>query len=150
VATEAFIRMAGVPGALSLACAALGAARPRPRPELLAIPTKDVLNRTRTELTAARPQVIQALRFNTVTDAGKIVDDLLLVRHLGMSRSDVAALRGARENSHRRRVARGLSPGVKRAKDVLDPFEAVLPEKPEPNPWIVDAHRRPAAFLRGR
>lgn len=73
----------------------------------LPVPRPSLLDAARADLIASRPQVQDALRAGDVTDAAKIIDRVLLVRHLGMRREVVAALRDAHAELHARRVARG-------------------------------------------
>jgi adenine-specific DNA methylase len=76
----------------------------------LPVPGPEVLEDARDELTAVRAKVARALRSGRVTDAARIVDDVLLVRHLGLDDAEVEALRDAHAELHARRVARGAQP----------------------------------------
>ncbi|WP_344314220.1 N-6 DNA methylase [Fodinicola feengrottensis] len=73
----------------------------------LPVPAKDLLLAARDELLALQPRVAEALRTGSVTDAAALVDEVLLVRHLGLRRKDLTALRSAHADLHGRRVARG-------------------------------------------
>ena len=57
-----------------------------------------------------RPQMASVLRSGKVTDAARIVDDVLLVGELGLARAQVRALRDAHAELTARRVARGSEP----------------------------------------
>lgn len=77
--------------------------------DLWALPSPATVANARDELTAVRPQVAGKLRSGKVLEAAKLVDDVLLVRSLGMKRTDVAhvreahaALAGRRESRSRR------------------------------------------------
>lgn len=72
---------------------------PMPGPELVASVAD--------QLDAIRPQVGGKLRSGKLTDAAKLVDDVLLVGALGLARSEVRALRTAHAELTARRVARG-------------------------------------------
>jgi hypothetical protein len=61
-------------------------------------------------LSAIRADVTRALRDGRLLDAVQIVDDVLLVRHLRLSRSKVQRLREAHAELTARRVARGTDP----------------------------------------
>lgn len=74
--------------------------------DLWAVPSPASVVAARDELLAVRPQVAGKLRTGKVTDAAKLVDDVLLVRGLGMRRPDVAAIRDARTALASRREAR--------------------------------------------
>ncbi|WP_216843576.1 HsdM family class I SAM-dependent methyltransferase [Phytoactinopolyspora alkaliphila] len=76
----------------------------------LPVPGPEVLENARADLVAVRTRIAHALRSGQVTDAARIVDDVLLVRHLGLSGTEVDALREAHAHLHARRVARGAGP----------------------------------------
>ncbi|WP_277501383.1 N-6 DNA methylase [Nocardioides sp. ChNu-99] len=75
--------------------------------DLWALPSPTIVDQARDALLAVRPQVAGRLRNGNVLDAAKLVDDALLVRVLGMRRSDVAEIRAARNALAARREARG-------------------------------------------
>lgn len=78
----------------------------------LPVPTKAALEGAAAELSAIRPQLAKSLRNGRLLEAVKLVDDVLLVGQLGLSRSTVKALREARADLAARRVARGADPRV--------------------------------------
>ena len=74
----------------------------------LPVPTPEVLHAARGALAAIRPQVAARLRRpKCLTEAAKLVDDVLLVGELGFPRSQVKSLREAHAEMTARRVARG-------------------------------------------
>ncbi len=75
----------------------------------LPVPALDVAESARASLTAAVPEIMTALQAGKLTVAAKIVDEVLLVRHLGLARPEVAALREAHAELHARRIARGAN-----------------------------------------
>ncbi|MCD5348414.1 N-6 DNA methylase [Agromyces sp. S2-1-8] len=74
--------------------------------DLWALPSPAAVADARDELLAIRPQVAGKLRNGNVLEAAKLVDDVLLVRVLGMRRPDVAELRNARAALAGRRESR--------------------------------------------
>ena len=74
--------------------------------DLWALPSPSVVLEARDALTALRPQVAGMLRAGRVLDAAKLVDDVLLVRTLGMRRREVAEIRAARNALAQRRESR--------------------------------------------
>lgn len=78
--------------------------------DLLPVPNKATVEAAAQDLSAARPQMARSLRSGRLADAVRIVDDVLLVGHLGMKRADVKALRDAHAELAARRVARGAEP----------------------------------------
>ncbi len=74
--------------------------------DLWALPSPAIVAAARDELLAIRPQVAGKLRNGNVLEAAKLVDDVLLVRALGMRRPDVAEIRDARAALAGRREAR--------------------------------------------
>ncbi len=77
----------------------------------LPVPSPDVLRAQQDALTALRSQVAARLRDSSgLLEAANLVDDVLLIGALGMSRSDVRALRDAHADLTARRVARGSVP----------------------------------------
>lgn len=77
----------------------------------LPVPNPAVIESAAARLTSARPQVAGLLRGGHLIQAAKIVDDVLLVGELGMSRKDVRVLRDAHADLTARRVARGVRRG---------------------------------------
>lgn len=74
--------------------------------DLWALPSPDVVAAAREELLAIRPQVAGKLRNGNVLEAAKLVDDVLLVRGLGMRRPEVAEIRSAHASLAGRRESR--------------------------------------------
>jgi hypothetical protein len=74
--------------------------------DLLPVPSPSLLEAAADELRALSPQVAQKLRGGDLAAAVQMVDDVLLVRHLGVKRAGVRALRHAREALFARRAAR--------------------------------------------
>lgn len=74
----------------------------------LPVPAPALLEKARPQLAAIRPQVAGLLRGGNLTDAAKLLDDVLLVGELGMTRADVRLLRDAHAELTARRVARGV------------------------------------------
>lgn len=74
--------------------------------DLWALPSPEAVAAARDELLAIRPQVAGRLRTGKVLEAAKLVDDVLLVRALGMRRPEVAELRAARAALAGRRETR--------------------------------------------
>lgn len=77
----------------------------------LPVPTPAVLEAARSALTPLKPQVAAKLRSKRLLEAAKLVDDVLLVGQLGMSRKAVAALRQGHAEMTARRTARGATRG---------------------------------------
>ncbi len=73
----------------------------------LPMPSPELVEATKTRLAEIRPQMGRLLRGGRLTDAARLVDDVLLVGALGMARADVRALREAHAELTARRVARG-------------------------------------------
>jgi adenine-specific DNA methylase len=78
--------------------------------DLLPVPSKAVLDEAAGALAALRPQMAKALRNGGLMEAVRLVDDVLLVGELGVSRSKVRALREAHAELSARRMARGADP----------------------------------------
>lgn len=78
--------------------------------DTLPVPALAVLQDAEKALTALRPQMAQALRNGQLLEAVRLVDDVLLTRHLGLSRAKVASLREAHDGLRHRRTARGANP----------------------------------------
>lgn len=72
----------------------------------LPVPSAALATAARTALSTIRPQMATLLRHGRLTDAAKLVDNILLVGELGMSRADVKALREAHAELTARRVTR--------------------------------------------
>ncbi len=75
--------------------------------DALPVPGKTLLKEASKELRAVRPQLSKALRQNDILEASKLVDRVLLVRHLGLTQSQVNSLREARHFLFARRASRG-------------------------------------------
>ena len=73
----------------------------------LPVPPAALVEAAAERLTNIRPQVAGLLRGGKLIEASKLVDDVLLVGELGMSRKDVRVLRDAHADLTARRVARG-------------------------------------------
>jgi hypothetical protein len=74
--------------------------------DVLPVPSPDLVRASSAKLAALRPQVSTLLRNSRLTDAAKLVDEVLLVGELGMKRGDVKLLREARAEYAARRTAR--------------------------------------------
>jgi adenine-specific DNA-methyltransferase len=74
--------------------------------DLLPVPSPAALEAASTELRAVAPQVARKLRGGDLAEAVRMVDDVLLVRHLGVKRTEVRALRAARDTLFSRRATR--------------------------------------------
>ncbi|OUE10439.1 Modification methylase Eco57IB [Clavibacter michiganensis] len=74
--------------------------------DLWALPSPAVVAAAREELLGIRPQVAGKLRNGKALEAAKLVDDVLLVRALGMRRPDIAQIRDARATLAGRRESR--------------------------------------------
>jgi adenine-specific DNA-methyltransferase len=75
--------------------------------DLLPVPGPALIAACQNELRALRPQLAVSLRNGRLTEAARMVDTVLLVGALGMSRSDIRALEQAHSELTSRRVARG-------------------------------------------
>lgn len=73
----------------------------------LPVPSPEVVESAWEPLIALRPQLGSRLRYGRLMEAAKLVDDVLLVGELGMSRSDAKALRDQYLELAARRSARG-------------------------------------------
>lgn len=73
----------------------------------LPVPPAALVEAAAERLTTIRPQVAGLLRSGKLTEASKLVDDVLLVGELGMARADVRVLRNAHAELTARRAARG-------------------------------------------
>lgn len=81
----------------------------------LPVPTKAVLEEAQKALSALRSQMTQALRNGRLLEAVRMVDDVLLMEHLGFPRAKVLALREARAELMSRRTARGAGSRLTRS-----------------------------------
>lgn len=73
----------------------------------LPVPSPALLADAREALSVLRPQMATHLRGGRLLEAAKLVDEVLLVGHLGMKRADVRALREGHADLTARRVSRG-------------------------------------------
>jgi hypothetical protein len=73
----------------------------------LPVPSPALLKAARSDLIALRPQMAAHLRNGRLLDAARLVDDVLLVGHLGMKHADVRALRDGHADLMTRRLSRG-------------------------------------------
>lgn len=80
----------------------------------LPVPSAETITNASTALSSIRRDVSNALRAGRLLDAVSIVDNVLLVNHLRLSRAKVAALRDAHAELTARRSARGADPRTKR------------------------------------
>lgn len=79
--------------------------------DVLPLPAPALVEKARSDLVALRPRIARILDRGRVTDAAEIVDEVLLVRHLGLRPVEVAALRDAHAAMQGRRRAREAGPG---------------------------------------
>jgi adenine-specific DNA-methyltransferase len=77
----------------------------------LPVPGPELLGAARKRLSAIRPQMATHLRNGRLTEAARLVDNVLLVGELGMARADVRALREAHAELSARRATRGSKGG---------------------------------------
>jgi hypothetical protein len=75
--------------------------------DVLPLPSPAVLDHAASELRALRPQLLQHLRDADLAAAVELVDRVLLVSHVGMTRANLRELRVARETLFARRTTRG-------------------------------------------
>lgn len=80
--------------------------------DVLPVPAPAVVEACAQQLTMLRPQVGARLRAGRVTEAAKLVDDVLLVGELGMRRSEVKGLRDAHAEYTARRSTRAAHRGT--------------------------------------
>ncbi len=73
----------------------------------LPVPPASLVEAAAQRLTNIRPQVAGLLRSGKLIEASKLVDEVLLVGELGMSRAEVRILRDAHAELTARRAARG-------------------------------------------
>lgn len=74
--------------------------------DLLPVPSPALLEAARKDLSALRPKVTTQLRAGRLLDAARLVDDVLLVGHLGISAREAQALRDGHADLMARRLAR--------------------------------------------
>ncbi len=79
--------------------------------DVLPLPAPALVEEARAELVALRPRITRILDRGRVTEAAELIDEVLLVRHLGLRPVEVAALRGAHAAMQARRHAREAGPG---------------------------------------
>jgi hypothetical protein len=72
----------------------------------LPVPSPDLVKAARKALSDIRPQMATHLRAGQLTHAARLVDNVLLIGELGMSHTDVRALRDAHAELTARRTAR--------------------------------------------
>lgn len=75
--------------------------------DMLPVPAADVLAAAAPALRTLRPQLSRHLRNADLDSAVTLVDRVLLIEHLGLTRAQVRGLREAREALFRRRATRG-------------------------------------------
>jgi adenine-specific DNA-methyltransferase len=75
--------------------------------DLLPVPSPTTVAAAADDLAALAPHVARTLRKGDLVGAVKMVDDVLLIRHVGLKRAEVRNLREAREAMFARRAARG-------------------------------------------
>ena len=75
--------------------------------DVLPVPSRNALAGAAQALTRYREAVAGALRERQLQEAVRLVDEVLLMGHLGLSSADVAAVRAAHRELRERRVARG-------------------------------------------
>lgn len=73
----------------------------------LPMPSPALVEATKAGLQSIRPRMARLLAAGHLTDAARLVDDLVLVGELGMTAADVRSLREAHAELTARRVARG-------------------------------------------
>jgi len=78
--------------------------------DALPVPSPLAVEALGAELSALRPQLASAQRGGQLQEAVRLVDEILLVGHLGLSRRKVKALRDAHADMRARRAARGADP----------------------------------------
>lgn len=76
----------------------------------LPVPSPDACRAAAGQLRLIRPQLARSLRSGKVTDAAKIVDEVLLIGELGMTHGQVRSLREAHAELTHRRTSRGAVP----------------------------------------
>ena len=84
--------------------------------DVLPVPAPELVEDVRDHLAALRPQMGVALRSGRVTAAARLVDQVLLIGALGMSRGDVRAL----EDAHRELTNRRMTRSGRRISDISE------------------------------
>lgn len=79
--------------------------------DVLPLPAPALVEEACADLVALRPRIARVLDRGRATDASEIIDEVLLVRHLGLRPVEAAALRGAHAAMQARRRAREADPG---------------------------------------
>lgn len=74
--------------------------------DLLPVPSFETLGVTEDELKLVRPQLATALRANDLSGAVKLVDEIVLTKHMKVDEAGIVALRKAREVLFNRRLSR--------------------------------------------
>jgi adenine-specific DNA methylase len=77
--------------------------------DLMPVPSEATIRATADELRAIRPHLAKSLRQGKLMDAVKLVDRVLLTKHLGVKHEVIISLREARELLFSRRAARRRS-----------------------------------------
>lgn len=80
----------------------------------LPVPSPDACRAAADKLCLIRPQLARSLRSGKVTDAAKMVDEVLLIGELGMTHVHVRSLREAHAELTHRRTSRGAVPSGSR------------------------------------
>lgn len=75
--------------------------------DVLPVPSVELVLEQRAELSAVRRPASAHLRGGRLLDAVRLVDDVLLVRGLGLRARDIDAVREAHQEMTKRRVGRG-------------------------------------------
>jgi adenine-specific DNA methylase len=76
----------------------------------LPVPSPALVNSAKKALSDLRPQMASHLRSGRLAEAARLIDSVLLVGELGMSRGEVRALRAGHADLTARRIARGATP----------------------------------------
>lgn len=80
--------------------------------DLLPVPSVETIKEAAPALRAIAPQLSLALRSTDLLTASRLVDDVLLIRHLGLTRTQVRKLADARMALKERRFARSHGSGI--------------------------------------
>ncbi|MDT0275543.1 N-6 DNA methylase [Blastococcus goldschmidtiae] len=80
----------------------------------LPVPAPELLQAAAPDLATIKPRVAQYLKGGRLTDAVRLVDDVLLSGQLGLPASELGALRDAHAELSARRTARGADAGIQR------------------------------------
>lgn len=75
--------------------------------DLLPVPSPAMLSEAQNDLQLLKPQLTIAMRKNDISRAVELVDEVILVKHLRLGKTEVQQLRAAREGLFSRRRARG-------------------------------------------